>query len=236
MLFGKSHDENATVVGLIASALRRDIAFGELPPDQKLKIESLRTRYGGSGHSVREALTLLSAEGLVEATAQRGFRVSSATEQDLIDITRLRVEIECLGLRWSMTDATLDWEGRVIAAHHALRRVQMEVQTDAEAAALAWDDAGREFHLALVSGCDSSRLITMQQTLYDQSRRFRLANLREGNIDFNTLESYQQQLHDAVLAHDTSGALAALKADIQSDLPPHIRHIADTPTAEESNE
>ncbi len=220
MLFGKPNDESATVVGLIASALRRDIAFGELPPDQKLKIESLRARYGGSGHSVREALTLLSAEGLVEATAQRGFRVSSATEQDLIDITRLRVEIECLGLRWSMIKPSLDWEGRVMAAHHALRRVQADVQLSAEQHALAWDDAGRQFHLALISGCNSNRLMTMQHTLYDQSRRFRLARLREGTIDFNTLEAHQQQLHDAVLAHNTQDALVALKAEIQGDLPP----------------
>ena len=234
MIFGKPQDENATVVGLIASALRRDIAFGQLPADQKLKIESLRTRYGGSGHSVREALTLLSAEGLVEATAQRGFRVSSATEQDLVDVTRLRVEIECLGLRWSMANVSLEWEGRVIAAHHALRRVQASVQEAAEEQALAWDNAGREFHHALMIACDSSRLITMQQTLYDQSRRFRLANLREANIDFTALEACQQQLHDAVLAHDTHAALAALSAEIQCDLPPRITTVLST--AEESNE
>ena len=70
MIFARSASESETVVGLIASALRRDIAFGQLPPDHKLKIESLRTRYGGSGHSVREALTLLADQGvLVESDA-----------------------------------------------------------------------------------------------------------------------------------------------------------------------
>jgi len=63
----KSND--GTVVAMLASALRRDISFGTLRPDQKLKIEELRVRYGGSNHSIRETLRLLSAEGLVEATA-----------------------------------------------------------------------------------------------------------------------------------------------------------------------
>ena len=57
MIFSNNFD-NATVVGLIASAIRRDISFGELSPDTRLKIEELRIRYGGSSHSLREALTL----------------------------------------------------------------------------------------------------------------------------------------------------------------------------------
>ena len=79
MIFVSAKTEYATVVGLIAGALRRDISFGTLPPDGKLKIADLRTRYGGSNHSIREALRLLTAEGLVTAEAQRGFRVLAQT-------------------------------------------------------------------------------------------------------------------------------------------------------------
>ena len=59
MIFGSNKSEDDTVVGLIAGALRRDISFGSLPPDGKLKIADLRARYGGSNHSIREALRLL---------------------------------------------------------------------------------------------------------------------------------------------------------------------------------
>ena len=75
-MFGWGRDDSATVVRLIAEQVRRDISFGVLPPDTKLKIEELRQRYGGSAHSMREALTLLASDGLVEANAQRGFRVA----------------------------------------------------------------------------------------------------------------------------------------------------------------
>ena len=38
MIFGRADREDDTVVAMLASALRRDISFGALLPDQKLKI------------------------------------------------------------------------------------------------------------------------------------------------------------------------------------------------------
>lgn len=218
MIFSRDKTENQTVVSLIASALRRDISFGDLHPDQRLKIEELRSRYGGSSHSMREALTLLSTEGLVEANAQRGFRVSSATEADLIDINRLRGEIERLGLAWSMQHGDVSWEGQVIAAHHTLSRARENVIADPLDAALAWDEAKRAFHIALMAASNSPRLIAMQVQLYDQSRRFRLAALREGRIDFTAAAANHVRLLDAILKRDADAALACLHIDIEGNL------------------
>ncbi len=218
MIFSRGNDDSQTVVGLIASAVRRDISFGALPPDKRLKIEELRAKYGGSSHSMREALTLLSAEGLVEANAQRGFRVSSATEEDLKDITRLRSEIERLGLTWSMEYGDVNWEGQVIATHHALSRMRQDVIASPLEAALAWDEANRAFHASLVAACGSPRLIAFQAQLYDQSRRFRLAALREGQIDLAAAASNHVTLVDAILKRDIAAATGCLKADIENSL------------------
>ncbi len=217
MFFLEKDGESATVVGLIARAIRRDISFGELSPDKKLKIEELRARYGGSSHSVREALTILSAEGLVEATAQRGFRVASATEDDLKDITRLRGEVERMGLEWSMERGDVAWEGQVIAAHHALTRAQADVVADPIEGALAWDEANGNFHAVLIQACGSPRLIAMHTQLYDQSRRFRLAALREMRIDFQTITKNHEKLLAAILAHDVETALKHLQSDIDGN-------------------
>jgi len=215
MAFWGRKNEGDTVVGLIASAIRRDISFGGLAPDAKLKIEDLRGRYGGSNHSMREALTRLAAEGLVEANAQRGFRVASATEADLKDITRLRAHLELMGLEWSMKNGDVAWEARVVAAHHALTRAQELVEADPLDHALAWDDANRAFHGVLLSASGSPRLIAMHAQLYDQSRRFRLAALREGTLDFKGIRDTHQALVDAVLSGDSAGALTCLARDIE---------------------
>ena len=47
--------------------IRSDIIFGHLQPDQKLRLESLKERYGVSISTLREILSRLSSEGLVVA-------------------------------------------------------------------------------------------------------------------------------------------------------------------------
>lgn len=219
MVFGRDAKEDETVVAMLASAVRRDISFGALQPNQKLKIEALRQRYGGSNHSMRETLRMLSAEGLVEATAQRGFRVTSATEEDLHDIIMVRAEIEKLALGRAIAHGTVAWEGRVIAAHHALRKAEAAVQaTPDDLTALEWDEACRAFSATLIEACGSPRLTDLQRKFFDQSRRFRLALLREGMLDFAARKVRQQALLDAVLARDAVAAIAVLEQDIEAEL------------------
>ncbi|GGE18802.1 hypothetical protein GCM10011360_04460 [Primorskyibacter flagellatus] len=218
MIFGRGSGEDDTVVAMLASALRRDISFGTLLPDQKLKIDALRQRYGGSNHSMRETLRILSAEGLVEATAQRGFRVTSATAQDLADICLVRGEVERIALRLSMEQGETAWEGRVIAAHHALRKAEDRIaRRPDDLSALEWDEACRAFSVALISACDSPRLMDLHRKFFDQSRRYRLALLREGRLDFDARRDRQAALVQSVLARDTERALSVLMRDIEAE-------------------
>jgi DNA-binding GntR family transcriptional regulator len=220
-LFGRKSTDDDTIVALLSNALRRDISFGVLAPDAKLKLSDLKTRYGGSNHSLREALRVLTSEGLVEAEAQRGFRVASATQEDMVDTLRLRAEIEGLALRWAMAEGDVRWESAVIAARHALRRAEEAVQTQpADEVALEWDEAVRAFHVALVSACRSPRMMVLQKQLYDQSRRYFLAALREGQLDFPARQARHDALLQAVLDRDSPQAVQHLRREILGDLLP----------------
>lgn len=219
MFFATKKNDEETVVDLLSSSLRKDIAFGTLLPDQKLKLNELRAKYGGSNHSMREALRLLSAEGLVEATAQRGFRVTSATEDDLRDIQLVRVEIETIALTRAIEKGDVDWEGYVIAAHHGLQKAESVVASDpGDLTALEWDEACRVFAMALLQACDSPRLLDLHAKFFDQSRRFRLALLREGKLDWEARKVRQRALLDSVLARDTATAIQLLQQDIEAEL------------------
>lgn len=219
MIFQTQRNDDETIVNMLASALRRDISFGTLLPDQKLKIETLRQRYGGSNHSMRETLRLLSAEGLVEATAQRGFRVTSATPEDLQDILLVRTRIETVAFGLAIELGDIAWEGRVIAAHHALQKAETAVAADPDdLVALQWDEACRQFSVALMDACGSPRLMDLQRKFFDQSRRFRLALLREGRLDFEKRRARQKKLLDAVLARKPSAAIPVLVEDIDAEL------------------
>lgn len=219
MIFGGRSREDETVVAMLASAIRRDISFGVLRPDEKLKIEALRQSYGGSNHSMRETLRMLAAEGLVEATSQRGFRVTSATQEDLQDILMMRLETEKLGLSRALERGDVAWEARVVAALHALNRAEAAVVASPDdVTALEWDEACRAVSETLLSACGSPRLIEVAGKFYNQSRRFKLALLREGRIDFSAREKRLEALQKAVLTRDGASALALLEEDIRADL------------------
>lgn len=219
MLFSRRPTEDDTVVAMLASAIRRDISFGTLRPDEKLKIEALRQRYGGSNHSMRETLRMLVSEGMVEATNQRGFRVTSATEDDLADILLMRLELEKLALTRAMVQGGVDWEASVVASHHQMMRAEDQVRQDPnDVSALEWDEDCRTHMLSLIAACNSPRLIDMAGRFYDQSRRFRLARLREGRIAFEARRTRHETLKTAIMDRDIQRALALLEEDIRADL------------------
>ena len=219
LLFGVRKSEDDTVVEMLASAIRRDISFGVLRPDQKLKLADLRQNYGGSNHSMRETLRILSSEGVVEATNQRGFRVTSATEDDLRDILLVRLEVEKLGLKRSLERGDVAWESRVVAALHGVSRADAVVQENPDdVTALEWDEACRDLSMTLISASGSPRLTTMAEQFYGQSRRFRLALLREGRIDFAARALRRTELQNAIIERDTARAVGVLEDEIGADL------------------
>ena len=65
-----------TLIERAYEQLRDDIVDGHLPPDEKLRVEHLKARYGVSAGTLREAITRLVSDALVITEGQRGFRVA----------------------------------------------------------------------------------------------------------------------------------------------------------------
>jgi len=78
----------------VLERLRALILTGEYGPEERLIEEQLAERLGVSRTPVRQALTMLEAEGLVEITPNRGATVCSFSIQDVWDIYDLRAVLE----------------------------------------------------------------------------------------------------------------------------------------------
>jgi DNA-binding GntR family transcriptional regulator len=78
----------------ILERLRALILTGEYGPDERLVEEQLAERLGVSRTPVRQALTMLEAEGLVEVAPNRGATVCSFSVEDVWDIYDLRAVLE----------------------------------------------------------------------------------------------------------------------------------------------
>ena len=147
------------------SKLRGEILGCRLWPGQKLTISSLCKEHGYSLGAVREALSRLTSEGLVEAEPNKGFRVVPITQAELEDLTRTRVLIECQCVTRSIACGDLKWESGIVSALFELSRIDLTRPDDPHRINPHWADAHGRFHGALVGACDSPWLLRLREIL-----------------------------------------------------------------------
>jgi DNA-binding GntR family transcriptional regulator len=204
----------ASIAEAVYARIRTDILGGSLPPGMKLKLDALRARYDVSVNTLRETLTRLAADGLVQAEGQRGFTVVPASYSDLLDITETRRMLECHAARRSLEGATLEWESRLVAAYHKLSKIEEQVDQDPEAYANLLERYNREFHQALISGCNSRWLLLFHAMMYDQSLRYRLMAFRVKDFPREQSRREHQHILDAALARDVETLIDVLSTHI----------------------
>src|ERR1700759_5487998 len=138
--------------------IRADIVLGRLRPEQKLRLDGLKESYGVSVSTLREILNRLAAEGFVLAEGRRGFEVAPVSEDNLKELAELRLLLESHAMRVSFANADVEWEGRVVSAHHKLAstdRLMVKGLGELE----KWKRYDGEFHQALISNCGSRTLL-----------------------------------------------------------------------------
>jgi DNA-binding GntR family transcriptional regulator len=162
-----------TLSETVFDGLRADILSCRLAPGMRLRIGDFCERFEVSLPAVREALSKLSAEGLVISEPQRGFRVAPVSLEDLADLTETRIELETLCLARSIARGTLDWETRIVAAMHRLGRTSYRTADDPSRLSDVWVDAHYSLHESLVSACGSERLLRVRAQMYEQGERYR---------------------------------------------------------------
>lgn len=182
--------------------IRSDILAGRLEPDRKLRIQELAAKLDVSPSVVREALSRLSAESLVVAEPQRGFRVSPINAADVRDLTEVRIDIELKCLRRAMSRGDVAWESAIVAANHALNRTPQEAHDVSD----EWTAVHAKFHFALVAACESPWLLRIREQLFLQGERYRRINLRMSDDD-RDLRAEHTRLAEAVLSRDVALAV-----------------------------
>lgn len=92
--------------------LREMIVTGRIAPDTKLRAEALATLLDVSRTPIRSALAVLSAEGLVNYSVNRGYTVRTVTVRDVFDSIEVRASLEGIAAR---TTVDLGWEPDALA-------------------------------------------------------------------------------------------------------------------------
>ena len=86
----EAESQISTQASTVYDRLQADILTGKLQPGLKLRLKDLIEKYDTGNSPLREALNRLSANGMVVREENRGFRVSPAHTEELLEITRTR--------------------------------------------------------------------------------------------------------------------------------------------------
>jgi DNA-binding GntR family transcriptional regulator len=155
--------------------LRLAILHGQLATGVRLHLGDLAAQRQVSLGVVREAVTRLASERLLDATPQSGFRVRELSAEHLADLTEARCAIEALVLRESIVHGDTQWEANVVAAHHVLSTTPAMANG---AITIEWMTAHRAFHHALAAGCPNATLRSTRERLFDEAELYRHWSVR----------------------------------------------------------
>ncbi|MDO9436263.1 GntR family transcriptional regulator [Hydrogenophaga sp.] len=224
-------DNSVSVGESVYRQIKSDIVFGRLQPNGKLKLQELRDHYGVSVTTLREVLNRLNSEGLVVAEGQRGFQVASTSVSNLQSIADLRILIEGYALRRSFTAGDLDWESRVVAAHHKLTLLEKQLIGGDESARTDWRLYDFEFHIALVSACGSRELLELHASYYEKYLRYQLIFSTYTRPMISVVDrakvatGHHQLLFDAALRRDADAAVEVLREHIENSVAETIKAV-----------
>jgi DNA-binding GntR family transcriptional regulator len=151
-------------------------------------------QFGVSLSVVREALARLAAEGLVVSEAQRGFRVRPISKADLIDVTRTRIAIEGIAIRWAIDRGDDAWLASVKDAYARLSGIIRATEVE------QW-------------------LLRFRGVLFEQSERYRYAAIQNVPPTLQSdVDAQHRILVDAVLQRNPEKAQMAIDAHFSSTM------------------
>jgi DNA-binding GntR family transcriptional regulator len=90
--------EDYSLSKIIAEKISEQIMTGELQPGEKVVESSYAEEYGTSRAPIREAIYMLTMEGLVERFPRKGAVVKGYTEEEIFDLLEIRMMLENLAL------------------------------------------------------------------------------------------------------------------------------------------
>ena len=178
---GKQTDGNKSLSKMIAKDITAQIITGELNPGDKLVEKEYAEVYGTSRAPVREAVYLLTTEGLVERIPRRGAVVKEYTNEDIFDLLQIRNMLEMMAVERIMI-------------HGPDQKILNEMKDNIkkmklETAIYSYTKLNHSFHMCIVRMSRSKSILETYSRLgWPLLRIQNLSFSQEGNIQKSVAE------------------------------------------------
>jgi DNA-binding GntR family transcriptional regulator len=188
----------------IVKRLEEDIIFGRLAPGSRLVEDALMARYGGTRHTVRQALLHLDRAGIVTREKNIGATVRSFSPDEVRQIYEVREMLT----RQAILMIPLPAPDALI---HDLSLIQTDYRRLGSADLRALHEVNDTFHITLFAACGNPYLV---QTLRDYMGL--TLPMRAKNLADSTGLAQSRRQHELMielLAGRDSWALAQLSVE-----------------------
>lgn len=189
---------SGTSKNLIYKELRRSIILGQRRPGERLDLEVLTKTYGTSITPVRDALQMLSQEGLVEIKPRSGYFVLHITLKQLRDLLDVREILEVAAIERAaerITDKDIEQLENIRASDEYAEPDEYSLGEN------------RRFHCLIAQASGNQELAKMVGHIHDRLIRF----MAMGHTD----ESVQQRHARIIAALRTRDPATARNAIIE---------------------
>lgn len=197
--------EDTSVTNRAYQLLRADLINCQLRPGSRLNMSELQERYTLSQASVREALSRLTAEGLVIVERNRGYRVAEVSLSGFREIMEACIAVQQICMRSAIINGDREWELNLLSAYHRAMRV-LDLFVDGRESFEAYSRERLAFYEALMAACTNKWLLWSWAMLYTQLLRYRHMYLPLAKFEQERQPDHFRNLQ-AVLDRDVDRAL-----------------------------
>lgn len=219
--------ERESVADQVARILRESILTQTFSPGERLNPNEVAAKLGVSITPVKDAVTRLVSEGLIEIRPRSGTFVSAISLQDLTETFELRAALECLAAERVIAKLTPELISRfrdlmadLEKPVHTTRERTWHEQKNAELHQLIIDSAGnrklRELHQTLNTHITIARIHSSRQ---DWSDRLAEENAEHRAI-LRAIESRDRDRLVTLLRRHIERASANLVEDLEKSVSP----------------
>jgi DNA-binding GntR family transcriptional regulator len=187
--------------------IRHEILLGEMLPGAVVSERELAARYEMSKTPIREAITQVCRQGLMQRLPGRGYMVSPITIKEIHDLFDTRLIIE---------RATVE---KIIAKpsiSHLERLKQMSTiryEPNNPESQVAFLETNRDFHLTLAEASGNIRLVRMLESILIEMERLFHLGLHVGDYSTEMMLEHQD-LVASIESGDVAKATAIMEEQI----------------------
>ncbi len=208
--------------------VKEKILSGEILPNQRLVEAKIAKEIGTSRTPVREAFHNMQKDGLIESIPRVGYRVKPISEEEVIQICKIREKLEVLAAEWAMEKShpiLVQELGKIIAdSEDKIEKGDIHSYPDLDA----------QFHETIARLSGSTHVMEITQVVRRHMVRHRITSFYHSGVFLRALDGHKL-IYRAIERRDRDEVERAIRYHLELSLR-DILKVAPKEEPQESDE